>query len=64
MNEFRCYYDDGTITTAEVCPLQNNSGSQLIKSELHIIENVIGNMGFPWLLVVLGLVILFSQDNR
>lgn len=62
--EFRCYYDDGTIdTVAEVCPAVNQHGSPLIKSELQIIEDVVNEITFPWLLLVLGLVALFSRER-
>lgn len=61
---FRCYYDDGTITTADYCPLENSNGSPLIKSELSIIEDVNSQIGFPWLLLVLGLIVLFSKEKQ
>jgi len=72
MNQFRCYYDDGTITTVDhtntfdelVCPSVNSNGSPLIKSELHIIKDVLETIQFPWLLIVLGLLVLMSQKNR
>ena len=61
---FRCYYDDGTITVADVCPATNSNGSPLIKSELSIIEDVTGQMMFPWWLVVLGLLMFFSKERK
>lgn len=61
---FRCYYDDGTIVTAETCPLVNANGSPLIKSEFSIIEDVTGQIGFPWFLLVLGLIMFFSKDRN
>lgn len=60
---FRCYYDDGTILTAETCPLDNN-GSPLIKSEFQIIEDVLEKMDFPWLLLVLGLLAMFTRERN
>lgn len=62
-SEFRCYYDDGTIIVAPVCPLENN-GSPLINSEFRIIEDVESQIGFPWLLLVLGLIMFFSKENK
>lgn len=61
---FRCYYDDGTNTVADVCPLQNASGSPLIKSEFQIIEDVTSNIGFPWLLIIFGLIALMSKERK
>ena len=61
---FRCYYDDGTVTTAEVCPAANSNGSPLIKSELTIIEDVVGTLGVPWFLLVLGLIMFFSREKK
>jgi hypothetical protein len=70
-NTFRCYYDDGHIITVDgmwsgqtnACPLEDN-GSPLIKSELSIIEDVESTIGFPWFLLVLGLIILTSQERN
>ena len=61
---YRCYYDDGTILTADYCPLTNDNGSPLVTSELTIIENVTGQMGFHWLLLVLALVILATKERK
>lgn len=60
---FRCYYDDGTVITSDVCALTNQNGSPLIKSELQIIEDVISEITFPWLIVILGLIALFSKER-
>lgn len=61
---FRCYYDDGTITTAEICEPFNQNGAPLIKSELQIIEDVLETISFPWFLIILGLVSLFTKDRE
>lgn len=60
---FRCYYDDGTIITADYCPLENSNGSQLLTSELTIIENVEESISLPWFLLVLGLILLTSDER-
>lgn len=61
---FRCYYDDGTILTSDFCPLQNQNGSPLIKSEAQIIEDVTGEIMFPWFFVIVGLIIFFSKERK
>lgn len=61
---FRCYYDDGTITVSDVCPAVNQNGAPLIKSELQIIEDVLETISFPWFLIILGLVSLFTKDRE
>lgn len=64
---FRCYYDDGTITTVSAndeCPLSNYDGSPLISSELTIIEDVESTIGWPWLLLVLAMVILSTKERN
>lgn len=61
--EFRCYYDDGTVTVAEICQPFNQNNSPLIKSELHIIEDVLDTISFPWLLIVLGLLVAVSKNR-
>jgi len=61
---FRCYYDDGTIITSDYCPLNNNNGSPLITSELTIIDTVNSQMGWPWLLLVLGMIILATKERN
>lgn len=61
---FRCYYDDGTIVTAEYCPNVNANNSPLIKAEYSIIEDVTDQIGFPWLLLVLGLIMVLSKEER
>jgi hypothetical protein len=62
---FRCYYDDGTIfITATECPLINANDSPLIKSELTIIEDVESKINFPWLLLILGLILLTSKERN
>lgn len=60
---FRCYYDDGTIITADYCPLENSNGSPLLTSELTIIENVEESISLPWFLLVLGLILLTSDER-
>jgi hypothetical protein len=60
---FRCYYDDGTIITDSFCPETNSNGSPLVTSELTIIENVEETIGFPWLLLVLGMILLTSDER-
>lgn len=62
--EFRCYYDDGTVTVADTCAPFNQNNSPLIKSELHIIKDVLETIQFPWFLIILGLLSLVSQRNR
>ena len=72
--KFRCYYDDGTIITVDVgenytgqvnaCPLENDNGSPLLKSELAIIEDVNNSIGFPWVLIILGLVLFMSKERN
>ena len=63
---FRCYYDDGTIITADFCPLVNDGGSPLLKSELTIIEDVEGKYtnALPWFLLILGLLLLTSKKGN
>jgi len=61
---FRCYYDDGTIEVAEICLPTNQYGAQLIKSELSIIEDVTQQIGFPWWLIVLGLLMFASKERK
>ena len=61
---FRCYYDDGTITVADVCSATNSNGSPLIKSELSIIEDVSSTFEFPWWLAILGLIMIFSKERK
>lgn len=61
---FRCYYDDGTITVSDYCPLANENGSPLLKSELTIIEDVEEQIGFPWFLLVIAAVLLLSNERN
>ena len=61
---FRCYYDDGTIEVADVCLPQNQYGAALVKAEATIIEDVISEIGFPWLIVILGLIYALSKKGR
>lgn len=61
---FRCYYEDGSIITSDFCPDINQNGSPLLKSEFQIIQDVNATPGFPWLLVILGLLILFSKEKK
>lgn len=65
-SKFRCYYDDGTIITADFCPLVNDGGSPLLKSELTIIEDVEGRYtnALPWFLLILGLLLLTSKKGN
>lgn len=61
---FRCYYEDGTITTSDFCPDPNENGSPLTKSELSIIEDVnTTSCGLECLLLVLAMV-YFSSKKR
>lgn len=62
---FRCYYEDGTIFTAPECPAVND-GSPLIDSEFQIMEDVYGKSinGIPWLLIILGLIVLHSSQKK
>ncbi len=61
---FRCYYDDGTIVVADYCPLVNSNNSPLITSELTIIDTVTGQMGWPWLLLVLVMISLATKERK
>lgn len=63
---YRCYYDDGTIIeSAGVCPVVNDGGSPLIKSELTLIEDVEDRYknALPWFLLILGLILLTSKKG-
>lgn len=59
---FRCYYEDGTVFTAPECPTFNND-SPLVDSEFQIIKDVQAKESFPWLLIILGLVYVFTQQK-
>jgi hypothetical protein len=59
---FRCYYEDGTIFTASECPTFNND-SPLIDSEFQIMQDVAAKESFPWFLIILGLVYVFSNQK-
>ena len=59
---FRCYYQDGTMFTASECPTFNND-SPLIDSEFQIIQDVSSTNPFPWFLIIMGLVYVFSQQK-
>lgn len=61
---FRCYYEDGTITTSDFCNDPNENGSTLLKSELDIIADVTNTPPFPWLLVILAMVALVSKHKH
>lgn len=63
---YRCYYDDGTILTdASFCPNFNSNGAGLVTSELTIIEDVIGQrIGWQWILLVLGLIVLATKERK
>lgn len=58
---YRCYYGDGSVIIDTQCPAINANGSELIASELTIIENVNTTIGWPWLLLILGLIVLTSE---
>lgn len=59
---YRCYYDDGTVFTSPDCPTFNND-SPLIKSEFQIMQDVAAPNPYPWLLIILGLVYVFSKQK-
>lgn len=62
---YRCYYDDGTIELSEsVCPATTQQGSPLIASELTLITDVNKEITWPWLLLVLGMIILSTNNKR
>jgi hypothetical protein len=63
-SSFRCYYEDGSITTADFCPNVNDNGSPLLSSEFQIIEQVNSTPPFPWLLVILAMVALVSKNKK
>lgn len=61
---FRCYYEDGSIITSDICPEFNQQGSPLIDSEYTIIEDVVANYYYPWLFVILfGILVLSKKGN-
>lgn len=62
---YRCYYDDGTIVMSPtVCPETTEQGSPLLKSELTLIDDVTDQMGWPWLLLVLAMVLLATKERK
>jgi hypothetical protein len=62
---YRCYYDDGTIVmSATECPATTEQGSPLLKSELTLIDDVLGSIQWPWLLLILGLIVLTSKERK
>lgn len=62
--QYRCYYDDGTIEmSATECPATTQQGSPLLKSELTLIEDVMETIQWPWLLLILGLIVLTSKER-
>jgi hypothetical protein len=47
-----------------LCPETTQQGSPLLKSELTLIEDVTSNMGWPWLLLVLGMIIIATKERK
>lgn len=62
---FRCYYEDGTITTSDFCSDPSSDNSPLLKSELDIIADVESTPPtFPWLLIILAMIALASKKSK
>jgi hypothetical protein len=61
-DQFRCYYDDGTIVTSDECPHESPNGAPLINTEYQIIEDVLAKPSYFWLFIILGLVV-FTSDS-
>ena len=62
--QYRCYYDDGSIiTVTDYCPLYNQNNSPLLKSEATIIQDVIETIQFPWFLIIVGLLLVFTSKK-
>jgi hypothetical protein len=62
--QFRCYYEDGTITASDYCQPINDNGSPLINTEFDIIEKINQTTEFPWLLVILAMMALLSKNKK